>query len=55
MLMDQWQTENNTIKNEEIRSVNQMLKDKRHYKQEKSLEVDEIKQKIKERILNNKK
>lgn len=53
--MDQWQTENNTIKNEQIRNVNQILKDKRHYKQKVSIEVDDIKQKIKERIQNNKK
>jgi len=53
--MDQWPTENDTIKKEEIRNINQILKDKRHYKQDKSIEVDEIKQKIKERIQNNKK
>jgi len=35
MLPEQWQTEN-TLKNDEIKQVNQILKDKRHYKQEKS-------------------
>jgi len=49
MLPEQWQSEN-TIGQEEIKQVNQILKDKRHYKKEKTIEVDEIKQKIKERI-----
>ena len=54
MLPEQWQSEN-TIGHEEIKQVNQILKDKRHYKKEKSLDSDEIKQKIKERIQNTKK